>query len=96
MSSPSSRMKAAEMPSGVAPPTARSLIVPLIASSPMSPPGKKSGLTTNESVVTAMPTLSTPGSASTAWSPSWSSTGLLRMSPNSAVVSVWLAFPPAP
>ena len=30
-------------------------MVPLTASSPMSPPGKKSGLTTNESVVTAMP-----------------------------------------
>ena len=89
-------MNAAEMPSGVAPPTARSLMVPLTASSPMSPPGKKSGLTTNESVVTARPRWSTPGARSTAWSPSWSSTGLLRMSPKSAVTSVWLAFPPAP
>ena len=39
--------------SGRAPETARSLTVPLTASSPMSPPGKKSGLTTYESVVNA-------------------------------------------
>ena len=36
----------AESQSGRAPATARSLTVPLTASSPMSPPGKKSGLTT--------------------------------------------------
>ena len=51
---PSSRMKAADKNSGVAPPTARSLTVPCTASLPMSPPGKKSGRTTNESVVNAM------------------------------------------
>src|SRR5207253_1009356 len=51
--SPSSRMKAAAMNWGRAPPTARSLTLPVIASFPMSPPGKKIGLTTNESVVTA-------------------------------------------
>ena len=39
--SPSSRMKAAERYSGVAPPTARSLTVPCTAKRPMSPPGKK-------------------------------------------------------
>ncbi len=39
--------------SGSAPPTARSLTVPWTASRPMSPPGKKSGRTTNESVVKA-------------------------------------------
>ena len=37
--------------SGRAPATARSLTVPLTASSPIEPPGKRSGLTTNESVV---------------------------------------------
>ena len=39
--------------SGIAPPTARSLIVPHTASLPMSPPGNSSGSTTNESVVIA-------------------------------------------
>ena len=48
----------------MAPPTARSLTVPWTASLPMSPPGKKSGRTTNESVVKAIrgePTPSWPG-----------------------------------
>ena len=52
--SPSSRMNAADRNSGRAPPTARSLTVPCTASRPMSPPGKKSGRTTKESVVKAM------------------------------------------
>ena len=39
--------------SGRAPETARSLTVPLTARSPIEPPGKRSGLTTNESVVIA-------------------------------------------
>ncbi len=47
---PSSRMNPAESASGRAPHMARSLTVPCTASEPMSPPGKKSGLTTNESV----------------------------------------------
>ena len=51
---PSSRMNAAERNSGRAPPTARSFTVPWTASRPMSPPGKKSGRTTNESVVKAI------------------------------------------
>ena len=51
--SPSSRMNASDRQSGRAPPTARSLTVPLTASSPMSPPGKKIGVTTYESVVNA-------------------------------------------
>ena len=52
---PSSITNPALSQSGSAPATARSLTVPLTASSPMSPPGKKSGLTTNESVVNASP-----------------------------------------
>src|SRR4051794_12382212 len=52
-SRPSSRISAALSASGRAPATARSLTVPLTASSPMEPPGKRSGLTTNESVVSA-------------------------------------------
>ena len=39
--SPSSRMNASDSASGRAPPTARSLTVPLTASSPMSPPRKE-------------------------------------------------------
>ena len=46
-------MNASDSASGRAPPTARSLTVPLTASSPMSPPGKKIGVTTYESVVKA-------------------------------------------
>ena len=51
--SPSSMMKASDRATGVAPIMARSLTVPLTASSPMSPPGNASGLTTNKSVVKA-------------------------------------------
>ena len=44
-------MKAAARWSGRAPHMARSFTVPLTASRPMSPPGKKIGVTTKESVV---------------------------------------------
>src|SRR4051794_3635757 len=54
-SRPSSRIIAIVRASGRAPATARSLTVPLTASSPIEPPGKRSGLTTNESVVMTMP-----------------------------------------
>ncbi len=47
-------MNDAAIQRGIAPPTARSLTVPWIESEPMSPPGKKIGRTTNESVVSAM------------------------------------------
>ncbi len=76
---PSSRMKAAERNSGSAPPTARSFTVPQTASRPMSPPGKKSGRTTNESVVNATRgafTPSSPPSRTVAWSSSRASTSL--------------------
>ena len=53
-SRPSSRIIASVSASGRAPAIARSLTVPLTASSPIEPPGKRSGLTTNESVVTTM------------------------------------------
>jgi hypothetical protein len=39
--------------SGRAPATARSFTVPFTARSPIEPPGKRRGLTTNESVVIA-------------------------------------------
>ncbi len=50
---PSSRIRPQEMYLGTAPLTARSFIVPQTASFPISPPGKKMGLTTYESVVKA-------------------------------------------
>ena len=51
---PSSMMKAAVSASGAAPLMATSLMVPCTASLPMSPPGKKSGVTTKESVEMAI------------------------------------------
>ena len=50
---PSSRTKAADSARGRAPITARSLTVPCTARWPIEPPGKRSGLTTNESVLKA-------------------------------------------
>ncbi len=50
---PSSSTNAADNHSGLAPMTARSLTVPCTARCPIEPPGKRSGFTTNESVVNA-------------------------------------------
>ena len=47
-------MKLALRNFGSAPETARSFTVPFTASSPIDPPGKNSGCTTNESVLIAM------------------------------------------
>ena len=59
----------------------------------MSPPGKNSGETTNESVVNA----SRPAAVSSdAPSSSGSSSGLRKASRNTASISVCVAFPPAP
>ena len=60
-------MNAAAMYNGFAPLMARSLTVPLIASRPISPPGKKIGVTTKASVVKA---IRDPLSCNTAWSSS--------------------------
>ena len=87
-SRPSSRISARLSASGRAPAIARSLTVPLTARSPIEPPGKRSGLTTNESVVSARrrrararrrPARSMPNA------------GTSRPS-----ISVWVALPPAP
>src|SRR5258706_1902128 len=64
---PSSRMKAALRYRGRSPAIARSLTVPLTASIPMAPPGKKSGVTTCPSVVKAS---RPPATFRTAWSSS--------------------------
>ena len=53
ISRPSSRMKEADKTRGRAAAVSRSLTVPATASRPMSPPGKKRGSTTKESVVKA-------------------------------------------
>jgi hypothetical protein len=59
----------------------------------MSPPGKNSGETTNESVVNA----SRPAAVvSDAPSSSGSSSGFRKASRNTASISVCVAFPPAP
>src|SRR5690349_14526312 len=64
---PSSKMNAVDRNIGVAPDIARSLTVPLTARSPIEPPGKNGGLTTNESVENA--SLVPPPTSSTAESP---------------------------
>ena len=79
--------------SGFAPAIARSLTVPLTASSPIEPPGKRIGLTTNVSVVRAMPTPPTstaPASASSRRA-SDAKAGTSRPS-----IMVCVALPPAP
>ena len=53
ISRPSSRMKEADRTRGRAAAVSRSFTVPATASRPMSPPGKKRGSTTKESVVKA-------------------------------------------
>src|SRR5215207_474833 len=90
---PSSTMNPAESATGRAPAIARSLTVPFTASSPMSPPGKKRGRTTNESVVNASRPSPSPR---TALSASGSSSGLRSSRRNSASIRSWLDLPPAP
>ena len=62
-------MKLALRNFGSAPETARSFTVPFTASSPIDPPGKNSGCTTNESVLSAS---RAPAASSTAASPRFS------------------------
>src|SRR3954451_9270500 len=83
---PSSRISASDSASGFAPAIASSLTVPLTANSPIEPPGKRSGLTTNESVVSARsPTAAASSSASIP------NAGASRPS-----ISLPVALPPAP
>ncbi len=62
-------MKLALKNFGSAPETARSFTVPFTASSPIDPPGKNNGCTTNESVLNAS---RAPAASSTAASPRFS------------------------
>ena len=89
-SSPSSRIIARLSASGRAPETARSLTVPLTARSPIEPPGKRSGETTNESVVIARSSPTAPASAIAA------PASEPKAGTNSPSISVWVALPPAP
>ena len=99
IASPSSRMNAAVRYSGVAPPTARSLTVPWTASLPMSPPGKKSGRTTNESVVIGDPrragSVVARAEPTIAWSSSAASTSLPYAGRNSRCDQLALEEPAA-
>ena len=76
-----------------APDTARSLTVPLTASSPMDPPGKLSGLTTKLSAVMAM---RAPSMLRCAASPSGSEDESKRTGANRPSIKRRLALPPAP
>ena len=78
ISQPSSTINPHERKSGVAPSTARSLTVPQTASLPISPPGKKSGDTTYESVVKHKASPSPTGLPITAESDIWSSHSLRK------------------
>ncbi len=93
IASPSSMMKAADSQSGLAPLIAKSLTVPFTASSPMFPPGKNSGVTTNESVVKA--TRAEPTS-NTAWSSIFRKRGLSKAGRNRSWINCALSLPPLP
>src|SRR5689334_7875005 len=91
--SPASRMSETRSATGCAPETARSFSVPFTASSPIDPPGKRSGCTTNASVVRA--SLVAP-SWQTAASPSDSSSGPAKSGASRPSTRRRLARPPAP
>ncbi len=79
--------------SGRAPATARSLTVPLTASSPIDPPGKVIGLTTKLSVVSAT---STPPIETVPASASAARAGEAKAGTKRPSISVCVALPPAP
>src|SRR5664279_4513545 len=93
MGKPSSNMNAELRYSGRAPHMARSLTVPLMASGPISPPGKNNGLTTYESVVKAS---RAPAMFSVA--PSWrsSSRSFLKLGSNKPSNNSCMRRPPPP
>ncbi len=93
--SPASSTKVVTSAIGLAPDTARSLTVPLTASSPIDPPGKRSGRTTKLSVVTAMfwPLIDTRAASSSVRARASSPPSSGTMSPSTRRR---LAVPPAP
>ena len=95
-SRPSSRISETVSANGRAPAMARSLAVPLTASSPIEPPGKRSGLTTKLSVVIAIVVLSSAIVAASASFVSEPSSSRANAGTNSPSISVRVALPPAP
>ena len=91
---PSSTMNPADRASGRAPAIARSLTVPFTASSPMSPPGKKSGRTTKESVVNASAALAVVEQGAVGERLQQRVAEVRRR--KSASIRSWLDLPPAP
>ena len=91
--SPSSRTSARLRASGRAPAIARSFTVPFTASSPIEPPGKRIGLTTKLSVVSAS---GVPSTVTAPASPSAARLSEPKAGTNRPSISVWVAFPPAP
>ena len=91
---PSSRTKAADSASGRAPMTATSLTVPWTARCPIDPPGKRSGLTTKESVLKI--SRSPEGRARQAPSANGASRSLAKASAKTASIRLADALPPAP
>ena len=98
--SPSSRIIDTVSATGRAPETDRSLTVPLTASSPIDPPGNRSGLTTKLSVVSAT---RAPSSAIVPASPRAASVrvpersdGAVNAGTSNPSMSVCVALPPAP
>src|SRR5947207_1253041 len=93
MEKPSSMTNAADNHRGSAPTTAKSFTVPFTARSPIDPPGKRHGFTTNESVVKAMrsPAGRSRIVASTNGASPWPSA-----SRNTASTRASEALPPAP
>ena len=89
---PSSRISASESHFGSPPLMQMSFTVPQTASLPMSPPGKKRGLTTKLSVEKT--SSSPPGT--TAPSPSWRRAGLSSCGRISFSMSEAVFFPPLP
>ena len=92
-SSPSSRTRERLSATGRAPATARSFTVPFTASSPIEPPGNRSGFTTKLSVVSARPV---PSIVTTPASPSASSAGERSAGTSMPSMSAAVALPPAP
>ena len=86
-------MNAALRNSGVAPPIAKSFTVPWTASEPISPPGKNSGFTTNESVVMAS---RWPLTFTIAWSSRRASTGFCNACRKTSRINSALSLPPLP
>ena len=91
--SPSSRTSESVSASGRAPAIARSLTVPLTASSPIEPPGKRSGLTTKLSVVIASSCRRRDRAGVAELAPAASLPNAGTSSPS---ISVCVALPPAP